>query len=167
MECKKCILHTIRKNIVNPSGAGKIVLLFEIPHYYEDKLNVTLYGNNRELLLDVLGDCGLFLDDFYVTYLVKCRAPNNRNALKQEIDTCKEHLENELNEINPKIIITFGKNVTKVFTNKSYISVINKPFIFQNCIILPTINFKAVIANKENKKILIETFKIIKHGLRT
>lgn len=167
MECNDCFLHVSRKNIIHGEGTGinKIMLIFEAPSYYEDKLNELLVGKARDNLLDILGDNNFYFDDFYITYMVKCKTPRNRAPTNHEISICKKHLIEEIKEYNPKIIITFGTSLKLFNTINNFSSKINKPFYFNDIIIIPTYPIKFIINDKYKQKIK-ETFKILSNGIR-
>jgi uracil-DNA glycosylase family 4 len=102
-DCHKCRL---RESCIHPaggSGAGKIMFIGEAPGETEDKLGFPFIGKSGKLLRTVVGD------DNYFTNAVKCRPPNNRKPLDDEIEACFPYLKEEIDNIKPKAIVFIGK----------------------------------------------------------
>ena len=123
--CRKCDIALGRKNIVNGVGNlnGKVMIIGEAPGYYEDKHGVPFVGNSGQLLDTMLNLIGLTRKDVYITNVIKCRPPNNRNPLAVEINNCLPHLIEEIKTIKPKIIILLGGIALNTYFRKSNLTV--------------------------------------------
>ena len=79
--CKKCPLHRLRKNAVPGEGGHKKRIMFigEAPGRREDELGRPFVGAAGKFLDELLSEIGLTRDDVYITNVVKCRPPNNRD----------------------------------------------------------------------------------------
>ncbi len=112
--CTQCQLHATRTNTV--PGAGNphadIFFLGEGPGAKEDEQGLPFIGRSGELLTRLLQDAGLLRDQVFITSLVKCRPPKNRNPLHAEIIACQPYLQAQLRVIQPKIICTLGAPAT-------------------------------------------------------
>jgi len=102
-DCHKCRLREGCIHPVGGSGAGKIMFIGEAPGETEDKLGIPFVGKSGKLLRNAVGD------DNYFTNAVKCRPPNNRKPLNDEIEACFPHLKEEIDNIKPEVIIFIGK----------------------------------------------------------
>jgi len=102
-DCHKCRLRESCIHPVGGSGAGKIMFIGEAPGETEDKLGIPFVGKSGKLLRTAVGD------DNYFTNAVKCRPPNNRKPLGDEIEACFTHLKEEIDNIKPEVIIFIGK----------------------------------------------------------
>jgi len=106
-ECKECKLSNTRNKIVCGEGKGNILLLGEAPGKAEDMLGTPFIGKSGMILRKLLSL--MSLEEVYITNLVKCRPPGNRNPTEEEVDKCLPHLSNELHINKPNIIIAVGR----------------------------------------------------------
>ncbi len=122
--CKRCRLHEGRTNTVPGVGSSKasIVFIGEAPGKNEDEKGEPFVGRAGELLNSLLSSVGLSRDDIFITNVVKCRPPNNRNPRQDEIKTCYPFLQRQLNLIRPKVICTLGNHATGAILGKTGIS---------------------------------------------
>jgi DNA polymerase len=108
--CKKCILGTKRINFVfgvgNPNADA--VLVGEAPGAEEDKQGIPFVGRAGKLLTDILKAISLSRDEVYICNIIKCRPPENRNPLPEEIGKCEPYLLKQLELIKPKFILSLG-----------------------------------------------------------
>ncbi len=109
-DCQKCNLCLGRKNIVYGQGNQKAQILFigEGPGMQEDQQGLPFVGKAGQLLNQMLLSIAIARESIYITNLVKCRPPNNRNPEKEEIKTCSEILDKQIELINPKMIVLLG-----------------------------------------------------------
>jgi DNA polymerase len=109
--CVKCPLHLSRKNAVPGEGpaTAEIMLIGEGPGFYEDQQGRPFVGASGKFLTELLAGAGLQRDEVWITNVVKCRPPANRDPMPVEVDTCDQYLERQLNAIKPSIIITLGR----------------------------------------------------------
>ena len=114
-ECQRCTLGPTRNQFVFGSGNGGSLLLFvgEGPGADEDRLGLPFVGKAGKLLDRMIGVIGLVREDVYVTNVVKCRPPNNRNPTSDEIAHCMGILERQIELVNPKLIVTLGNVPTQ------------------------------------------------------
>jgi len=109
--CTKCKLYLSRKNAVIGYGniKAKIMFIGEAPGRNEDIQGKPFVGSAGKLLDYLLNKINLKREDVYITNVVKCRPPNNRTPLKEEIDACIPYLKEEIEMIRPEIIVTLGR----------------------------------------------------------
>jgi len=118
--CKKCNLWRSRKNPVVGEGSieSKILLVGEAPGYWEDINGRPFVGRAGKFLDELLEIAGLKREDIYITNVLKCRPPNNRDPLDEEIKACSPYLDKQIEIINPDIIVTVGNFATRYVLNK-------------------------------------------------
>ncbi|MFN3996068.1 MAG: uracil-DNA glycosylase [bacterium] len=111
ISCKKCILHQSRKNAVpgNKIYNTKIMLIGEAPGRNEDEQGLPFVGQAGKLLEQMLNKIGLSRNDIFITNVVKCRPPENRDPLPDEIQSCLPYLFKQIQILDPKLIILVGK----------------------------------------------------------
>jgi DNA polymerase len=121
LNCKKCVLHKNRTNVVFGSGNDKAVAMFigEAPGYYEDLQGKPFVGAAGKLLTKLLKSVDLSREQVYIANVIKCRPPNNRDPLSEEIDICKKYLYAQIDFINPQIICPLGNFATKLILQKN------------------------------------------------
>jgi DNA polymerase len=91
-----------------------VVFVGEAPGQREDEQGVPFVGRSGQLLDQLLGEVGLERRDVYIANVVKCRPPNNRDPRPDEIEACKGYLSEQLQLINPKVVVTLGNFSSKL-----------------------------------------------------
>lgn len=110
-ECFRCKqLAPLRKKIVFGEGCvtPRVVFFGEAPGAEEDRTGRPFVGPAGELLTKMIGACKLAREDTYILNTVKCRPPNNRNPLSDEIDNCRPFFELQLELLQPEYIVCLG-----------------------------------------------------------
>lgn len=110
--CERCpALCDSRSQIVNGTGASDASLLFvgEAPGAREDEQGEPFVGRSGDVLDEALQDAGLARSDVRIANCVRCRPPENRDPTTEELTNCREHLEREIESIDPELIVTLGK----------------------------------------------------------
>ena len=109
--CHRCALAGGRSNAVPGEGNLNSVVMFvgEGPGFEEDKQGRPFVGRSGQFLAEMLRTVGIERSDVYITNVVKCRPPDNRDPLPAELDACAAYLERQVALINPRIIVTLGR----------------------------------------------------------
>jgi len=109
--CQKCALYHSRKKAVPGEGPANAEIMFigEGPGFHENEQGRPFVGAAGNFLNELLAEAGLKRSDVWIGNVVKCRPPNNRDPLPEELAACNEYLERQIAAINPKIIITLGR----------------------------------------------------------
>lgn len=120
--CTKCQLHATRHTTVPGAGSPQaaIVLVGEAPGAQEDLQGLPFVGRSGTLLTHVLEEVGLTREEVFITSILKCRPPNNRNPLQPEIKACYPFLQAQLQAIQPRIICTLGSPATNTLLGTKY-----------------------------------------------
>ena len=112
--CRKCPLWMTRKQAVLGDGDINTSVLFigEAPGYWEDVKGRPFVGAAGKLFDERLSDIGLRRRDVYVTNVIKCRPPDNRDPLQLEINACAPYLTQQIKIVAPKLLVTLGRHAT-------------------------------------------------------
>ena len=110
-QCKKCELALSRKNAVPGDGPAnaEIMLIGEGPGFHENEQGLPFVGQAGKLLNELLAQGGFKREDVFITNVVKCRPPGNRDPKPEELGACQDFLEKQIAAINPLIIVTLGR----------------------------------------------------------
>jgi len=113
--CQKCALGKTRKNLVFGRGLSNPPIMFigEGPGADEDTQGEPFVGRAGKLLTKMISAIGIERDDVYITNIVKCRPPDNRNPNPAEISCCLPIIKQQIEILNPKLIVTLGNIPTK------------------------------------------------------
>ncbi|MCE4599432.1 MAG: uracil-DNA glycosylase [Desulfurococcales archaeon] len=109
--CTKCPLHKSRKNAVPGEGpvTARIMVIGEAPGRREDEMGRPFVGQAGKLLNRLLEKAGLKREEVYITNIVKCRPPGNRDPRQEEINSCIPYLIRQVELIHPEFIIIVGR----------------------------------------------------------
>src|SRR5947208_15311635 len=119
--CASCDLCKSRTRAVPGEGnpQAKILFIGEGPGFHEDKQGRPFVGPSGQLLQELLKSINLKREDVFITNVVKCRPPNNRDPLPTEIDACNDYLDRQIAAIKPRIVVTLGRySMVKFFGNE-------------------------------------------------
>lgn len=114
--CTACGLAQTRTKVVFGVGAPDADLLFvgEAPGRNEDIEGVPFVGAAGRLLDTLMAEVGIDRERSYIANVLKCRPPNNRDPLPDEIDSCKGFLRRQIDLIDPRVVVTLGNFASKL-----------------------------------------------------
>jgi len=171
-ECKKCKLHLTRNRSVPGEGPAesKVMFIGEGPGFHENEQGKPFVGQAGKFLDELLGYAGLHRETVYITNVVKCRPPGNRDPELEELAACRPYLDTQMGIIDPPVIVTLGRFSMSHFILDGKISVIHgKPVAIKGKLIVPMYHPAAALHQPALKSVLIEDFKklpgIIERGL--
>lgn len=129
--CSKCSLRENCSRVVFGAGnpEAKIMFIGEAPGKKEDELGIPFVGSSGKILDKMFESIKIKREDVYLTNICKCRPPENRDPLPEEIQECWPWLEKQLEIISPKIIITLGKFALNSFLPEAKISQVHGQLI--------------------------------------
>ncbi len=109
--CRNCELHRGRKLSVPGEGPANAEIMFigEGPGHNENEQGRPFVGAAGQFLNELLAQAGMKREQVWIGNVVKCRPPNNRDPLPEELSACSLFLERQIAAIDPKIIITLGR----------------------------------------------------------
>jgi uracil-DNA glycosylase len=126
--CTKCDLHRSRKKAVPGEGPThtEIMLIGEGPGFHENEQGRPFVGASGKFLDQLLEQAGVTRADVWITNVVKCRPPGNRDPLPDEVETCtSNYLQHQIRIVNPSIIVTLGRFSMGLFFKGAKISQIH------------------------------------------
>ncbi|MFB6088453.1 MAG: uracil-DNA glycosylase family protein [Candidatus Aenigmatarchaeota archaeon] len=163
--CDKCPLCENVTNYVPGEGPSDADLMFigEAPGKYEDESGRPFVGKAGELLTKFLEKASIDREDVFITSVLKCRPPNNRNPQREEIKSCKPYLERQIEIIEPSVIIPMGNFALKTLLNKNSITKHRgKVFRKDGVRYIPTYHPAAAVYNANLENTIVKNFKKIK-----
>lgn len=109
--CHRCGLCQTRNHSVMGKGNlhGKMLFIAEAPGRNEDRNGIPFTGKSGELFDRLLADIGMKRDEIYLTNIVKCHPPGNRDPYPEEQEACIPYLKYETALLRPKIIVCLGR----------------------------------------------------------
>ena len=157
LKCQKCTLSQGRTNAVPGEGSleAELMVVGEAPGRDEDLQGRPFVGRAGQLLTKIIDAMKFNREDVYITNVVKCRPPNNRNPNKEEIETCKNYLLEQIEMIKPRAIVALGRVATDFFVHSSLgMTALRGNFReFNDIQVMPTFHPSYIIRNEGNKSI--------------
>ena len=160
-KCTLCQIHSLRNKTVPGEGnyRPEIMLIGEAPGKNEDLQGKPFVGAAGKILDQLLSSINLSRNEVFITNLIKCRPPNNRDPLDQEIHNCENFLNEQIGLLKPKIIVTLGRySFSRFFPNKFISHDRGKLFKWKNIFIYPVYHPAASLRNSNIKVKLEQDF---------
>jgi DNA polymerase len=165
-DCRRCKLHPTRTNIVFGTGNPKAKLAFvgEGPGRDEDLQGKPFVGLAGQLLTKIIQAIQLTREEVYITNIIKCRPPGNRNPEPDEIKACEPFLIKQLEVIRPKLICALGTFAAQtLLKTEERISLLRGRFHqYQGIPLMPTYHPAYLLRNPNFKRDVWEDMKKIK-----
>lgn len=169
--CTLCRLCESRTNAVPGTGNphAEVVFIGEGPGKNEDEQGIPFCGASGRLLDELLESINLRRDDVFITNIVKCRPPGNRDPLPDEKLTCAPtYLDKQLELINPKLIVTLGRHALGHFIPDLKISEVHgQPKRYKDRVYLALYHPAVALYNGGMRATLMEDFLNIPRTLNT
>ena len=144
-----------------------IVFIGEGPGFHEDRQGLPFVGQAGNLLNEMLASIGLSRSDVYITNMVKCRPPNNRDPFPAELRSCTPYLDAQIELIQPKVIVTLGRySFAKFFPNESISRARGRPRSWQDIVIYPMYHPAAALHNPGLRPALVRDFSALPKLIR-
>lgn len=165
--CTKCGLSKTRQNVVVGDGNeyANIMLIGEGPGADEDRTGIPFVGKSGQLLDKILEACGFKRNThIFISNIVKCRPPGNRVPTEEEVAACMPYLLQQIELINPKIVVTLGSTALKrlVGDNSLKITRLRGTWMdWDNRLLMPVYHPSALLRNPGLKRDTWEDFKKI------
>jgi len=170
-DCKRCKLHRTRRTIVYGEGNEKasLMLIGEAPGYDEDVQGRPFVGKAGQLLTKILQSINLPREEVYITNIVKCRPPQNRNPEPDEIRSCNPFLVKQITAIQPKIICALGSfsAQTLLKTDTKITALRGRLYDLEGIKVVPTYHPAFLLRNPERKREVWEDMKKIAELMQT
>ncbi|HEX5164277.1 MAG TPA: uracil-DNA glycosylase [Thermomicrobiales bacterium] len=138
--CGRCELCRGRTHAVPGHGNIQTEIMFigEAPGQHEDRQGLPFIGASGQFLNHLLSTIELSRDDVFITNIVKCRPPGNRDPLPDEIAACGSYLDTQIDAIDPLMIVTLGRfSMSKWFPNERISRIHGQPRTFGKRVVVP------------------------------
>lgn len=121
--CTKCPLAESRINAVPGEGPQHASIMFigEAPGAKEDETGRPFVGQSGKMFTDLLEEAGIKREDVFITSILKCRPPDNRNPSKEEVRFCAPYVLAQLDSISPVVTVTLGNEAYDLFSSTFYL----------------------------------------------
>lgn len=175
--CRKCPLSKSRKNAVPGLGnpRSRIMFIGEAPGRSEDAKGEPFVGTAGKLLDALLSQIGLSRNQVFITNVVKCRPPGNRQPKPLEIETCTPYLDRQISIIHPDFIVTLGSHSTSYVFSKAELpfssitlvrgKLYKAAVLGLQLTVFPTYHPASALYNPEHKEILKHDFQLLRTKL--
>lgn len=163
--CPKCPLAKSRTKAVPGDGpfTAEIMFVGEAPGFHEDQQGLPFVGASGKYLEQLLGMIGLTRQEVFITNIVRCRPPQNRDPERLEIETCEPYLDQQIAIIQPKIIATLGRfSMAKFFPDGKISKIHGQPKKEEGRLYYPLFHPAAVLRNPSLREAMEEDFKRMK-----
>lgn len=176
--CRKCELWKTRKNPVPGGGAipPRVMFIGEAPGFNEDQQGKPFVGRAGQVLDELLEMIGLKREEVFITNVLKCRPPGNRDPQPEEIKACTPYLDRQISLLKPKIIVALGNFATSYIMERfgmkmeSIGKVHGKVFKISNLMlsakIIPMYHPAVVLRNPNLRASLVEDFRVLKEVMQ-
>lgn len=171
--CPKCGLAKTRTHAVPGEGNpnAEIVFIGEGPGFHEDQQARPFVGPAGKFLDELLASIGLKRENVYIGNVIKCRPPNNRDPLPSEIGACKPWLDEQIEIIQPKVIVTLGRfSMNRYFPGQSIGRVHGQPSRVGDTTVVPMYHPAAALHQASLRRTIEQDFQklpaILEEALR-
>lgn len=169
LACSRCGLGKSRRSVVFGEGDVRSRLMFvgEAPGADEDRQGRPFVGRAGQLLTRIIAAMGLEREETYITNILKCRPPANRNPEVDEICECLPYLEKQIEMIQPEVICTLGLFATQTLTGirDSIGRMRGNTYEYRGIPLIPTFHPAACLRNPSSKKLVWEDIKRVMRKL--
>ena len=159
--CTLCDLSKERTQAVPGEGSMTTDVMFigEGPGFHEDREGRPFVGRAGKLLDKLLHSIGFRREDVFITNMVKCRPPSNRDPLPVEINACRPYLDSQIETISPKVVVTLGRYALSKFLPGEPISKARgKSLKWKSLILYPVYHPAAVLHNPNLYQVIEKDF---------
>jgi len=168
-DCTRCGLSETRRHIVFGKGNPRASLVFvgEAPGREEDLVGEPFVGEAGQLLTRIIRAINLSREDVYITNVLKCRPPNNRDPKPEEIASCFPFLQKQLQAMRPRLICALGKFAAQTLlkTSERISTLRGSVGEFQNIRVVPTFHPASLLRNPQWKPAVWEDMQLIQRLL--
>jgi uracil-DNA glycosylase family 4 len=166
-DCTRCKLHRLgRRQIVFGVGNPSADLMFvgEAPGGDEDIQGIPFVGRAGQLLTKIIEAIGLTRDQVYIANVIKCRPPDNRNPEPDEVETCEPFLFQQIDRIEPKVIVALGTFAARALlkTQEPISRLRGRTYNYRGAKLIPTFHPAFLLRSPERKRDVWEDMKRVR-----
>lgn len=160
--CQNCDLAKGRTHAVPGEGPthAQVMFIGEAPGFHEDREGRPFVGAAGKYLDELLTLIGMKREQVYICNVIKCRPPQNRDPLPEEMAACKPYLDQQIELVKPQVILTISRfAMARWFPNKKISEIHGKPKKFGDLVVLPMYHPAAALHQPSLKRVLEEDFR--------
>lgn len=160
--CRACRLcETATKGVPGEGPAdAKLMFIGEAPGFNEDRQGRPFVGAAGQFLEELLALAGLRRRDVFIANVVKHRPPNNRDPEPDEIAACAPYLEQQIDAINPRVIVTLGRfSMARWFPNERIMRIHGQARWFGDRLVVPMLHPAAALHQPQNRPLIEADFR--------
>lgn len=168
LQCQKCALAKGRNKAVPGEGPSSVDVMFigEGPGFHENQQGKPFVGQAGAFLDELLAAADLKRGEVFITNVVKCRPPSNRDPMPEELTACEVYLDEQIRLLNPKVIVTLGRFSMAKFIENGRISQIHgKAHQIGNRLVVTMYHPAAALHQPALRPVLVEDFAKLRHLL--
>ena len=162
--CFDCDLSQSRTKAVPGEGPKDADLMFigEGPGFNEDQQSRPFVGAAGQYLEELLAKVDMKRDSVFITNMVKCRPPGNRDPLPGEIEACSKYIDEQIRLVQPKVIVTLGRHsLGKFLPGETIGKVHGKPKQVGDLIVYPIYHPAAALRRHSLRLVMENDFQLI------
>lgn len=159
--CMKCPLSRTRTRAVPGEGPlhAEIMLIGEAPGANEDQQGRPFVGAAGKFLEELLAAAGLKREDVYICNVLKCRPPGNRDPMPGEIEACRDYLDEQIDIIDPLVLVTLGRySMSRFFPNQSISRIHGRPRETAGRFYVPMYHPAAALHQQSLRQVMLRDF---------
>ncbi len=159
--CQRCPLHRARRKAVPGEGPADAEIMFigEAPGFHENVQGRPFVGAAGQFLDELLHSIGLRREEVYITNVVKCRPPGNRDPEPEELAACEPYLDRQIKAIRPKVIVTLGRfSMAKFIRNAKISQIHGKPVKVRGQLVVPMYHPAAALHQPSLRRVVEADF---------
>ncbi|MGQ9457534.1 MAG: uracil-DNA glycosylase family protein [Anaerolineae bacterium] len=163
-QCRACDLAYGRTHTVPGEGPADARLMFigEGPGFHEDRQGRPFVGAAGKLLEELLASIGLKREEVYITNVIKCRPPGNRDPYPEELEACRPFLDRQVEIIRPRVLVTLGRfSMARYFPEATITRVHGQAKRFGSTWVIPVFHPAAALHQPRYRPALEEDFQRI------
>jgi uracil-DNA glycosylase len=167
--CPDCRLCETRTQAVPGEGPedARIMFIGEGPGFNEDRTGRPFVGAAGKFLDQLLASAQLRRDQVFIGNVVKCRPPNNRDPMPDEIEACRKWLDRQIELIDPEVIVTLGRHSMNRFAPGQTISRIHGvPREVDGRTVVPMFHPAAALHQERYRSLIVADFEKLPQILR-
>ena len=160
--CTDCPLSQTRVRAVPGEGPEhpEIMFIGEGPGFHEDQQGRPFVGPAGKYLEQLLASIEMRREQVYITNVVKCRPPNNRDPLPSEIEACRKYLDHQIELLQPKVLVTLGRfSLGRFFPRESISRVHGRPRPWNGITLVPMYHPAAALHQASMRQYIEEDFR--------
>ncbi|MEP6800353.1 MAG: uracil-DNA glycosylase [Acidobacteriota bacterium] len=169
--CPRCKLANTRTHIVFGQGSPEAELMFvgEAPGRDEDEQGLAFVGRAGQLLTKIIEAMGRTREDVYIANVLKCRPPGNRNPERDEVESCRPFLHEQIRLVSPRVIVTLGTFAAQALleTDVAISRLRGQWQTARGVRVMPTFHPAFLLRSPERKKDVWEDMKLVRDYLGT